>query len=308
MQYLYFEPDNDFTSKPQNSGQNGFNEWDLMKYKPDKNSIDLLNSLGISVSTEWSYSDMVTQVAALSELTADTDSNSVYSNLLYAVSVPDVDFSETIRVETGSYCKNPIFTQWINELGGASYELFSWRQDEGIEIMNSKTVSSNFDNLENANIREFSIGGSARKSLILYKENIKIAQKNRYLDLQRSMGKRDLQILNKVFRNDIDSFADYSSTITGTVLVISPNHGQESDDEITIQNTTNYNGDYNIIKIDNDAFAILVSYNGNETGRLQRKLKQTDWLTCQAKAKADPIDNADSVFDFRFELFLPTGM
>ena len=82
---LYFGTDNDFTSKPQNATQSGFNEWDLIKYKPDKNSKGLLSSLGIDSTTEWTYANVVSNVAALAELTADVDSNSVYSNLNYEV-------------------------------------------------------------------------------------------------------------------------------------------------------------------------------------------------------------------------------
>ena len=91
---LYFGTDNDFTSKPSNG--EGFNDWDLIKYKPDSDSKGYLSSLGIDSSTEWTYADVVANVAALSELTADVDSDGNYSNLKYLIDSTSNDLTEII--------------------------------------------------------------------------------------------------------------------------------------------------------------------------------------------------------------------
>ena len=305
--FLYFEDNNLFVSKPQNTAQTGFNEWDLMKYKPDRNNYGLLSALGIDNTTEWSYANVVLNVAALSELSASIDANGVYSNLTFAVNESSDDLTETIRIKLGEHCGNPIYIAYVNELGGLSYELFSIRQDEKINIDGGKTVAANFSNLENANVREFTIGANARKSLNCYKENIYISNKDRFLDFKKSIGKRDVLVLNKVFRNSIVSISDYSGTITGTILINSIAHGQESDDQITLPDSLNYTGTYNVIKIDEDNFAVVASYVATETGIIQRIMKQTDWLRCQAIDKSEDINNRDSVFDIEFEILLPTG-
>jgi len=304
---LYFGTDNDFTSKPQNSAKSGFNEWDLIKYKPDRDNKGLLSSLSINNTTEWTYADVVANVTALSELTADIDSNNVYYNLRFKIEGVSEVLSEVVRIEIADYCKNPIYVAWINGLGGVSYELFSLRQDDDINVDDGETVSANFDILELANVREFTIGANTRKSLTLYKENIMAAQKDRFNDFKGSIAKRDILVLNKKFKNSILSISDYDSTIEGCVLIYSPEHGQESDDDILIIDTTNYDSEYKVIKIDDDYIAVLATFVSTETGTIQRKLKNTDWLRCQAVDKSDPINNRASAFDIKFEFFLPTG-
>lgn len=302
---LYFGNNNNFESKPQPG--NGFNEWDLIKYKPDKDNKGLISSLGIDNTTEWSYSDVVAQVAALSELTADIDSNNVYDNLKYRIATSSSIVSESIRVKKGEYCPNAVYIAYVNELGGLSYELFHRRQEEAINIDDGVTVSGNLDILQTSNRREFTIGANSRKSIKCFKDNILISQKDRYNAFKESIAKKDVLLLNKVFRNDIESISDYNSTFPNTSLVNSPEHGQRSGDNVIIQNTTNYNGQYEILVIDDDNFVINTPFVSDEMGRFQRVMQESDWLVCQVQDNSDDIDNFNTVFSIEIEIFLPTG-
>jgi len=52
----------------------------------------------------------------------------------------------------------------------------------------------------------------------------------------------------------ITAYADYDGTVGGTVKATCTTHGLVTDDIITIRGTTNYNGVFQITKIDNDEF------------------------------------------------------
>ncbi len=52
----------------------------------------------------------------------------------------------------------------------------------------------------------------------------------------------------------ITAFADYSSTVTGTVSCTAADHGLVSGERASITVTTNYNNDYVITRIDDDTF------------------------------------------------------
>lgn len=54
----------------------------------------------------------------------------------------------------------------------------------------------------------------------------------------------------------ITAFADYSGTVSGTTSVTSASHGLVTGDMVTIDGTTNYDDDYDIVVIDDDTFYI----------------------------------------------------
>lgn len=55
----------------------------------------------------------------------------------------------------------------------------------------------------------------------------------------------------------ISAFTDYKGTIGGAVLVTSGSHGLLTGDEVVITSTTNYNGTYQIVRIDGNTFYIF---------------------------------------------------
>ena len=58
----------------------------------------------------------------------------------------------------------------------------------------------------------------------------------------------------------ITAFADYSGTVTGTVLVTSVAHGLLSGDQAVIASTTSYDGQYKVTKVTADTFYITATF------------------------------------------------
>jgi hypothetical protein len=68
----------------------------------------------------------------------------------------------------------------------------------------------------------------------------------------------------------ITIFADYSGTVTGTVLVTSVAHGLLSGDQTVISGTSSYDGQYKITKVTADTFYITSDFVANDaTGTSQ---------------------------------------
>jgi hypothetical protein len=63
----------------------------------------------------------------------------------------------------------------------------------------------------------------------------------------------------------IASISDYSGTVAGTVLATDTAHGLDDGDVITIHNSTNYNGTYEITKVTDDTFYFTEAFTGTET-------------------------------------------
>jgi len=59
---------------------------------------------------------------------------------------------------------------------------------------------------------------------------------------------------------NITAFADYSGTVSGTVLVTSATHLIETGMSVTIAGTTNYNGFYNATKVNANTFYITATW------------------------------------------------
>jgi len=58
----------------------------------------------------------------------------------------------------------------------------------------------------------------------------------------------------------ITVFADYSGTVTGTVLVTAASHGLITGDLVEIDDTTNYDEEYQITRVDDDTFYITATW------------------------------------------------
>lgn len=63
--------------------------------------------------------------------------------------------------------------------------------------------------------------------------------------------------------------ADYSGTVSGTVLVTSASHDLQSGDTATITDTTSYNGDKVITVVSSDTFYFTDTFVATETGTVQ---------------------------------------
>lgn len=60
-----------------------------------------------------------------------------------------------------------------------------------------------------------------------------------------------------VASGSFSAFADYSATIGGAVLCTDASHGLLTGDEVTIAGTTNYNGTYQIVRVDGNTFYVF---------------------------------------------------
>ena len=65
----------------------------------------------------------------------------------------------------------------------------------------------------------------------------------------------------------ISSFENYGTTVTGTVLTNSSNHGLLTDDSITIADatTSTHNGTHSITRIDDDSFRFTATWGSDST-------------------------------------------
>lgn len=61
-------------------------------------------------------------------------------------------------------------------------------------------------------------------------------------------------------QGDITSITDYSTTVAGTVLIVSAAHKLITGNTITITGTTNYNSDYSVTVINKDSFYVTATY------------------------------------------------
>ncbi len=67
----------------------------------------------------------------------------------------------------------------------------------------------------------------------------------------------------------ITAVADYTSTVSGTVLVTAASHDLQSGDTVTITSTTSYNGNKVITVIDANSFYFTDTFVATETGTVQ---------------------------------------
>lgn len=71
--------------------------------------------------------------------------------------------------------------------------------------------------------------------------------------------------LNGAAITDMDTFVDYSGTVPGAVRIFNAGHHTFSTgDIITISDTTNYNGIFEVTKIDDDNIYIMATWAGND--------------------------------------------
>ncbi len=72
------------------------------------------------------------------------------------------------------------------------------------------------------------------------------------------------------FDGAIASFSDYSSTVPGAVLANDASHGLSTNQGITINNSTDYNGAFNVTVVDADNFYFTDTFVGDETANWQK--------------------------------------
>lgn len=72
------------------------------------------------------------------------------------------------------------------------------------------------------------------------------------------------------FDGAIASFSDYSSTVPGAVLANDASHGLSTDQGITINNSADYNGAFNITVVDSNNFYFTDTFVGDETANWQK--------------------------------------
>ena len=81
----------------------------------------------------------------------------------------------------------------------------------------------------------------------------------------------------------IASFSDYGGTVAGTVLATDVGHGLSSNQGITINNSADYNGAFNITVVNSDTFYFTDTFVGDETANWQKG----DCLTVDAGGAGD---------------------
>jgi hypothetical protein len=101
--------------------------------------------------------------------------------------------------------------------------------------------------------------------------------------------------------------ADYSGTVAGTVLITDVGHGLSTGDILTIHNTTNYNGVFEITVVDPDSYYITDTYVATETG----DWAAGDYLRCDVAGVYMATFHATAFAaaantQFKFELFKNT--
>jgi hypothetical protein len=87
----------------------------------------------------------------------------------------------------------------------------------------------------------------------------------------------------------ITAFADYSATVVSTVKVTAAAHGLETGEYVIITGTTNYNGTFQITKIDASNFYILATWVITQTGTGQRYYVTTfkPYVYCRLEGRRD---------------------
>jgi len=302
---IYFDLDDTWTTKEQNAGVSGFNQWARIEYKPDPLGLGMLATLGINAGTQWTYNELVAWIAAEAEMAAATDADGVITDLSYNVEESLDVMTETLLIDVETEPCNPFYFCWINRLGGMEYEMFSHRQVQGVDLDKGETINANFDVLHTAWKREFSIGSRNRQEFKIYKNAISYTQKERYIDLKRSLNYNGLMYWTKKF-NGIIQITDYSGTIANTVRGYSAGHKLETGDEIIISGTTDYNRAIEIIKINEDYFYFAETYTSDQSGAWQRVVKESDWLFCQAEMITDEFLTDSKTFDVEIKILLPS--
>ena len=64
----------------------------------------------------------------------------------------------------------------------------------------------------------------------------------------------------------ITAIANHHSTVSGTILVTSADHGLSTSDSITVSGTTDYNGTFTVTKVSKDTFYYTETYSSSQTG------------------------------------------
>ncbi|MCK5017541.1 MAG: hypothetical protein KAS32_10780 [Candidatus Peribacteraceae bacterium] len=114
----------------------------------------------------------------------------------------------------------------------------------------------------------------------------------------------------------ISAFADYSGTVTGTVkATTSSAHGLSTDDLVTIWNTTSYNGQFRITKVDADEFyftdtwvaddaqgSVAANTAKAQTGSLFKLIQAAATSSVSAELDTETADNASGT------LLVPKGV
>lgn len=88
----------------------------------------------------------------------------------------------------------------------------------------------------------------------------------------------------------ITAFADYGATVPGTVSVTAAGHALETGEYVIITGSTNYNGTYQITKIDNNTFYIFATWVVNDgacTGRRYYLSTFYPYVYCNLEAYRD---------------------
>jgi hypothetical protein len=82
----------------------------------------------------------------------------------------------------------------------------------------------------------------------------------------------------------ITAYADYSGTVAGTVLATSATHGLTTGDYITIRGTTNYNGLFQITKVDDNSFYFTATWVADDGAS---DFDQASHLVCDSSGAYD---------------------
>lgn len=89
----------------------------------------------------------------------------------------------------------------------------------------------------------------------------------------------------------ISAFADYSGTVIGTTRVTANTHGLQTGEYVIITGSTNYNGTYQITRIDANSFYIFKVYVSTETATGTRHYRTTfyPYVYCNLEAHHDKM-------------------
>ncbi len=310
---IYFNA-NTITDKAQNATTSGFNDWSC-NYNPDANGDNKLSSLGISSATSWDYADLVTQIAALPELTV-TLTDDVYTDVLFSLQTAGI-LSETTRVDLVRTCenilRNGVYIKWINSNGGYDYEFFKDKIEQSIDSRNIVTAQNAISILNTANKKCYNINGEAYKQYKVIKMNIPkeyyidgklINNVDRYNDLKAASLVNNIFVYNRKYFGDV-AITDYSGTKAGTVKCESNNHGQITGDEVAILTGT-YAGTYTIFKIDNHNFYIIATYSADSTTYFNRIVQKQDWQLCEVKGFNDFETMINTTLSISFNIEMPS--
>ena len=304
--------DNSWASKPQNTAKSGHNDWNY-KYKPDPLGTAGLGSIGIGISTEWTYQELIDYVAATAEATI-VNTSGILTNFK-AVTVGTTVLTDRLLIEVESICdKKGVYLKWLNSNGGYEYHYFNNRQILSGNVSNLITGGKHVSDIFDSNEKDITIDGKSNDIVTVYANNNRqkvyflnrwIDNFSKWLDFSKSAVKNDVWVFKKNLIGTI-AITDYDSTIPNTSLVTcDENHKLQSGDTIYLKETKHTDTDeYEIYLISDKEFYInLVFSSGDNAGYFKKMVDNRDWERVAIRNVGSlNQDSEKNSFDIKFDI------